>query len=204
MKKKFYVCSYGGSGSKMLCSYLMNFGKVWHIHSRRPPNKLTNIGTIDNSEWFNNQILDEQSRSETKVLFIYRNPVDAILSRFYGSKHLRNIQTDPNITMDDVVKRKKDLYGITEFFDNYTKLDNKNYDIYCIKYEDFFDKIEELNELLGLSPTPNMYPIQRETKYLWGTTKSKRYDLVEPLKEVYAELIQEMEDMPFIKINKRD
>ena len=44
MKKHFYVCSYGGSGSKMLCSALNKYGKTTHIHSRMPPNNLEYIG----------------------------------------------------------------------------------------------------------------------------------------------------------------
>ena len=43
-KKIFYVCSFGGSGSKMLCSALKVYGKVKHIHSRNPPNNLEYIG----------------------------------------------------------------------------------------------------------------------------------------------------------------
>ena len=42
--KIFYICSYGGSGSTMLANYLSNFGKVFHIHSRYPPKKLTYTG----------------------------------------------------------------------------------------------------------------------------------------------------------------
>ena len=43
-KKIFYVCSYGGSGSKMLCSALKKYGETIHIHSRKPPNNLEYIG----------------------------------------------------------------------------------------------------------------------------------------------------------------
>ena len=50
---KFYVCSYGGCGSTMLCKYLSNFGKVKHIHSRHPPQKLTRGGGNIYFEWFN-------------------------------------------------------------------------------------------------------------------------------------------------------
>jgi len=42
-KKIFYVCSYGGSGSKMLCSALKKYGETIHIHSRKPPNNLEYI-----------------------------------------------------------------------------------------------------------------------------------------------------------------
>ena len=42
--KTFYVCSYGGCGSKMLCNALQNYGHVKHVHSRYPPDKLQYIG----------------------------------------------------------------------------------------------------------------------------------------------------------------
>ena len=55
--KIFYVCSYGGSGSKMLCNALSKHGKTKHIHSRKPPNNLEYIGKEKGgnmySEWFN-------------------------------------------------------------------------------------------------------------------------------------------------------
>jgi len=39
-RKKFYVCSYGGCGSWMLCHALKKYGKPIHMHSRNPPDKL--------------------------------------------------------------------------------------------------------------------------------------------------------------------
>ena len=36
-KKIFYVCTYGGSGSKALCNALEEYGTAYHIHSRVPP-----------------------------------------------------------------------------------------------------------------------------------------------------------------------
>ena len=56
--KIFYVCSYGGCGSYMVCDYLRNFGRVYHIHSRFPPNNLSYIGKENThkpvyDEWFN-------------------------------------------------------------------------------------------------------------------------------------------------------
>jgi hypothetical protein len=199
MERKFYVCSFGGSGSKMLCTYLNNFGSVYHIHSRKPPQKLT--ATSPNLEWFNDRILSVEENKKTTVIFIYRNPVDAILSRFYNPRHLHNIQTDATTTVDDVCETQKDLYGLYEFFDNYTKSVDNNYDIYCIKYEDLFNNIKELDKSLKLESHEDFHPIKKESKYKWGSSINKRYDLVEPLTEVYKDLIKEMDNMPFIKIN---
>ena len=79
MKTKiFYVCSYGGSGSKMLCTALQKYGQVEHIHSRNPPDKLCYIGKQNGGntyeEWFNDVNIPEAELKKYVVLFIYRNP----------------------------------------------------------------------------------------------------------------------------------
>ena len=48
--KVFYVCSWGGCGSKLLCRYLNNFGKAIHIHDPDPPDNLEYIG-FKNNNW---------------------------------------------------------------------------------------------------------------------------------------------------------
>jgi len=55
----YYICSFGGCGSTILFKYLSNFGNVYHIHDRYPPNKLKYVGCNHTdedvySEWFNN------------------------------------------------------------------------------------------------------------------------------------------------------
>jgi hypothetical protein len=82
------------------------------------------------------------------MLYIYRNPIFSIPSRLtdkYGYKHhkyhLKHIQTNADIKLDDVLSSREDLYKIKEFYNNYTKENkNRNYKIYCVKYEDIFDK----------------------------------------------------------------
>ena len=135
--KTFYVCSYGGCGSKMLCSVLKQFGNVQHIHSRNPPNELEYIGLENGGtsywEWFNGIKIPENEIENYYVIYIYRNPINAILSRFYKTEHLKHIETDSNITFEDIINKSSDLYGIKEFYNNYTRTDIKrNYKIYSI------------------------------------------------------------------------
>ena len=153
-QKYFYVCSYGGCGSKMLCRALQKFGVVRHIHSRNPPNQLEYVGHDKGGncyrEWFNGIKIPKDKVKQYYVIYIYRNPVKSILSRF-GGPHLTHIQVNKNIKLSDVIERSKDLYKINEFYNNYTKPNNKrNYKIYSVKYEEIFNKQNYLSKVLGI------------------------------------------------------
>ena len=193
-EKYFYVCSYGGSGSKMLCTALNAYGKTKHIHSRKPPNKLEYIGYENGGntyeEWFNGVVIPEENLKYYYVIYIYRNPSFSIPSRFdQNPNHLEHIQIDKSIELKDVLDSKKDLYKIREFYDNYTKPNEKrNYKIYCVKYEDIFDKQNELSKLLGV-------------RKLNMVDKSSRKNSNKELDNIYGDLIDEMNKNEFIMIS---
>lgn len=196
MAKKFYVCSYGGSGSKMLCNALKQYGKTYHIHSRNPPKDLEFIGNEGGrntyEEWFNGKKIPQDFQDEIYVIFIYKNPVNAILSRFEHPAHLEHIQTNKNIKLADVIREKKDLYGIQEFYSNYIKNKNeRNYKIYAVKYEELFEKHDELSKILQIGP---LVLNKKETK------RNKDENTLQILKDIYKETIQEMSENDFIKI----
>lgn len=157
--KTFFVCSYGGSGSKMLCNALSKYGDVKHVHSRNPPDKLEYVyqNWIDgvplpneetkskHLEWFSGVAVPIDEIKNYYIIYIYRNPSFSIPSRFINPDHLFNIQCNPNVKFENVLKTGNDLYKIKEFHYNYTKPNsNRNYKIYCVKYEDIFDKQDEL------------------------------------------------------------
>lgn len=198
--KYFYICSFGGSGSTILFNYLSCFGNVEHIHDRYPPDELSYVGTkntTDNiyNEWFNKIKIPPVEIKNFKVIYIYRNPIDVIFSRFIGPNkpHLKNVMCEnENITLEDVVVQKKDLYKLDEFYENYTVKQNKNYPIYCIKYEQFFNNIELFNKTLGIPNIKKLYPQKYERK------KKKYY--LKQLNIIYRPLISKMQKMPFIKI----
>ena len=199
MNKIFYVCSYGGSGSYMLCGALNRYGKTKHIHSRIPPDNLEYIGNEKGgnvySEWFNGIVIPENELENYYVIYIYRNPSLSIPSRFtdkYGyrnhKRHLEHIQTNEQVKLDDVLSSGEDLYKIREFYDNYVKPNKKrNYKIYCVKYEDIFDKQDDLSDLLGIGK-------------LNIVNKSNRKDNKE-LNKIYTDLIDEMNQNDFIIIS---
>ena len=188
----FYVCSYGGSGSTMLCDALKKYGNTKHIHSRNPPDKLEYIGNEKGGntyrEWFNGIPIPENELQNFCVIYIYRNPSFSIPSRFHNPEHLQNIQIDSKINLDDVLNKAEDLYKIREFHDNYMKPNTKrNYKIYCVKYEDIFNKQDELSKVLGIGK-------------LNLINKSNRTNSDDKLNEIYADLIEEMNNTEFITI----
>ena len=193
MQKTFYVCSYGGCGSKMLCNALKKFGKVEHVHSRRPPDHLQYIGKNNGGktycEWFNGIEIPDDKLEEYFVIYIYRNPCHAIESRFLIPNHLDHIQADRNIKLVDVSNSGMDLYGIRNFYDNYTLPNlNRNYKIHSVKYEDIFDRQDELSKVLGIGKL-NM------------VNTSLRKGVNSRLSEIYKDLIDIMNKNEFLSIN---
>ena len=202
----YYICSYGGSGSTVLFNYLSHFGNVYHIHDRYPPNKLQYIGGEKTDEdvyreWFNGVEIPEDKIKNYKVIFIYRNPVQVIFSRFaqtYGPNiaHLQHIKcgNNGNINIFDVVRSGRDLYGVEEFNDNYMVPTNRNYDIYGVKYEYFWDNIGFFNYMLGIPDVKELYPIKQE--------RAKKFSFVKELSFIYRNLITKMYKTKFIEIIK--
>ena len=192
-KKIFYVCSYGGSGSTMLCKALSRFGYTEHIHSKFPPNKLEFVGRKYGGkcyhEWFNGIPIPENLIKHFCVIYIYRNPAFAIPSRFKIRDHLWHIQSNPNIKLEHVLSSKKDLYNIREFYNNYkTPNPKRNYKIICVKYEDIFEKQQELSKVLGVG---NLNLVN----------KSARKNGHPELEEIYSDLFMEMNNNDFITIS---
>lgn len=201
-QQSFYVCSFGGSGSKMLQTYLSHFGNTFHIHSRNPPNKLTRVGTYDSHEWFNNIEIEFKPMDKIKVIYIYRNPIDAIYSRFYvkygdnyftAKDHLTNIGAE-HWSTEVVIGNMVDLWKLDEFFNNYTIPNNKrNYQIYCVNYDKFWDNISSFNSALNLPDIKELYPIRKES-----STHHSIY--IKELTQLYKSLTDKMESLPPVVI----
>jgi hypothetical protein len=194
-KKTFYICSYGGCGSKMLTRALSKYGNVEHVHARNPPLHLEYIG--ENSEgtayceWFNGIPVPGTEICNYYVIYLYRNPVKAILSRFWHPNHFINIQGE-DVTINDVMDKMKDLYGIKQFYQNYTQRNLKrNYRILCVKYEDIFEKQGELSRYLGVG---KLNLIKKETN-------RNEKETADSLNFIYKDLINEMSKHDSIFIN---
>jgi hypothetical protein len=200
----YYICSSGGCGSTILSNYLSKFGNVYHIHDRYPPEKLCYIGKVNTDEdiykeWFNKTEIPEDKLHLYKVIFIYRNPIQVIFSRCVKPngphvEHLQHIKCDNDgmIGLGDIINTGKDLYGLEEFFDNYTIPTNRNYKIYAIKYELFFSNITLFNKVLDIPDIKSLYPIKSE--------RNKHLSYLNELNVIYHKLIMKMNSMPFIKV----
>jgi len=201
MGKIFYVCSYGGSGSIMLQNALKQYGETSHIHSRNPPDKLEYVGNKGGGRtkgiWFNGKVIPENELDDYYVLYIYRNPsfsIKSIQSRFHMHLHLQHVQCkNRNVKLNEVLESGKDLYGVKEFYNNYMKKNkNRNYKIICVKYEDIFDKQDELSNLLGIGKL-NLVN-KSKNKQISDTNYAQ-------LDTIYADLIEEMNKNDSITVN---
>ena len=192
MKRTFYVCSYGGCGSTYLCEMLKQYGSVEHIHSREPPELLEYVGGENTyKEWFNGQKIPEPDLQNVTVIYIFKDPVKAIFSRFHNPLHLRNIQIE-YCTIKDVIEKEEDLFRINDFFTNYTTSNtNRNYKIICVKYEQLFEKQNELCKLLNIGPL-NLVKIETDRQV------NKLNE--DQLNIIYKDLKNTMENMDFITI----
>lgn len=176
----FYVCSFGGCGSTALARYLGHFGRVYHVHSRKPPERLTEVDV------FTEHFTDTPTHADVKVIFVHRDPVPAIRSRFESLAHLKNIES-PIVTMQDVAASGKDLYGLAEFFFNYLNA-KRNYKIYFVKYDTMFSNLNQLHNALGIPSRP--LKLERQE------TKRDRRPEEEALRAIYAPLNAVLNSMP--------
>ena len=202
----YYVCSFGGCGSTIIFNYLSNFGNVYHIHDRNPPKKLKYVGKTNTSEdvyseWFNTIDIPESeiNNNNYKVIYVYRNPLKVIYSRLAQKNgpnvtHLKHIMCDNNgnIHLSDVLRSKRDLYKLEEFYDNYSIRQERNYNIYCVKYEDFFNNISLFNKIIGLPDIKELYPAKHERHH--------KIHFEEQLTQIYKSLIEKMNKKQFIEV----
>ena len=93
-----------------------------------------------------------------------------------------------------MVRSGKDLYGVEEFYDNYMVPINRNYDIYGIKYEQFWNNIGFFNYTIGIPDVKELYPIKQE--------RAKKFSFVNELSVIYKSLITKMYKANFIEVIK--
>lgn len=195
----FYICSFGGCGFRPLSKYLCKFGEVHELTSRKPPTFLTK----KNGDWFGHERVKNEDIKFYHVIYLYRNPLDAMNIQTFNSKHLKKIQMQNiHVTIKDIISLEKDYYHLDIFFNSYVKKHvsekkKRNYDIISMKYESIFDKnnIDELNKVLNIDTNfYNLYPVEEKVNF-------DKYSKNESLIKAYKKLNNQIDSMPIINIS---
>ena len=184
--RKFFICSWGGCGSTLFYKYLNNFGKSYHIHERNPKKNLcypinykNDICVPTACAQFSNYQIENHNLKNYTFIFLIRNPVKCIYSRFINNKycnykhHLKHIFCDI-IELKDVINSNKDLYKLNEFYDNYTN-SKKQYNILVINFDNIDNNIENINRILKI-PKNNYFPKLVHKDYNHDKTVVKIYE----------------------------
>jgi len=190
-KPTFCICSFGGSGSTMLTRFLMQYGKVVHIHDRKPPEFLTitkQIGDYDGT--FSTTRVKDADLHNVVVMYLFRDPTEAQISR-WSLQHFQHIQVPDfdkykHILSDPqtYINNNQNLLQYNQFHQNYIEAKPKNYTIYAINYHKIFDpnNILLLCETLKLPSTAHTnFPTQKETStQKWMQYRAGLYRLNTP------------------------
>jgi len=172
-KPIFYVCSYGGSGSTMLAKFLSHYGTAYHIHSFKPPTKLTypiDAKFIDN---FSTVEVPEEELSRCFVVYIFRNPTHSQIS-VYGDHH-RVHQEYEEPDNREIFPEKLKTYALNgkntlsygKHYKNYMSTNpDRNYKIVGVNYHKLWER-DSLKELFIALKLPQKdikrFPPKRET-----------------------------------------
>ncbi len=204
-KNIYYICSFGGCGSKMLTNFLQQFGKVVHIHNRYPPKVLSVIRLkSENDGSFSTIPICNESLSKVHVIYIFRDPTEAQVSR-WGINHFMNIQV-PNLSRyvkilanpKKYIKYNQNLLKYDKFHQNYMKAPrSKNYNIYAINYHKLFtsENIKHLCNKLKLPPgAETKFPHRKES----SQKKWKEYRA--DLDKLNMSLKLKIKNSPFMQI----
>jgi hypothetical protein len=95
--------------------------------------------------------------------------------------------------VDAVINQSKDLYQLQQFYDNYTKPALRNYNVYCVKYEQIFERQAELSNIFEIGP---LNLVRKESDHRELESKHPQ------LYTVYHDLIQQMAKNDFMFIQK--
>ena len=219
--KIYYVCSFGGCVSKYINNRLQLTGHSYHIHSRYPPEYIEYVGRStymtgrSGDEHFNGKRVSEHDAKRSTVIYLFRDPRYAIMSRFQRDinkpmtdhpkhmghwAHMHHIQCpDDTVSLQDIKKTGEDLYKLKEFHDNYTKPQVKrNYPVLCVNVDKLLvlpgrEKVQQQFKSKLNLPSDLEFKSKRSVQDYYN--KIHRYTF---LKDVYHDMIQEIEKSPAI------
>lgn len=202
--RTYLVVSYGGCGSKMLAGWLSGqrnslVKQVYHMHDSSPP--ATWLREMPPQKSKPSQQRDYRARrfpgggkfqTETKVVedvdsfrvvFIYKDPVEALVSRF-GYGHCMHLGGDcgksPDLfpKLDAYAKAGKDRMGLLKFFENYVaESRTRKFPIVLLNYHKLWDNLPAVMTALGLPESlVSTFPERTETVRNDLTAAAERND----------------------------
>ena len=197
--KKYIIMSTGSCGSHYLYEFLEEcYGNIFF-------NNVINIKKEGNTNSHNTDKEKFYVDTDVKFLYIYRNPIDSIVSFYNKSKgtrkpgnfarrHCKKIRGDfvGMNTKWNVEKyfRKIDryLFCFSEHYSFFMHKREKKYECMYVKYEYFYKHIDEILNFLEIDDN-------FKTGFKWKSGKSSRYSLskkeLEQAKKIYKnELIK--------------
>ena len=183
----FYIYSFNENyASTILSNYLKNFGKVYNNYDNNPPKNISNLEI-----------------HKYKVIYIYTNPISIILDMIKNMIKNNNDYEPKMISMiEDSIITQTDLFLMEDSFNNFTNMTpkiNRNYGIFCIKYETMFDHLKVINNILGIPDIEELYPIKNNIDDKEYCSIIKEID-IEILNKIYKQLIKKISYMHFIAL----
>jgi len=191
---KYFFVSYGGVGAHMMLDIfknveMVNIDSFQKHHIKTPPKS---FGT------------------DTKVVYLYGDPYNAILSYFrrrkqeyitWTKKHCENIRgdykkMDINWDVKDYLKNGEDLFKLEEHFDNWTNVTEKDYEICTFKYEDTPNNIEKLYGFLDIIEPKHKTPF-KPRRSDWRNEDQETKEL---LKNMYGAFYEKYDNHPSFNI----
>jgi len=214
----YFVFSYGGTGSTMLCSFLSRYGRSFHLHDKVPPLFLTDR-LVEAPDRHTEAVIHlsqdpyyKLNLNDCRVIYIYRDPVIAKISR-PGWQHCYHIGGDfrqhqklkrkpgDNLGMElleDYARNGVDLNQYEEHFDNWMiEGEDREYSILYINYAHLWENLNVIFEYCQI-PINHIvnFPRKRETK------KNVSDNVVKVLTEMYYPLQKKIETLEPIILSK--
>jgi len=184
--RTYIVVSYGGCGSKMLAGWLAQLPRkyakhVYHFHDKRPPDVLRELPPpprpstrerdfrarrFPGGGRFRTETRPVADLDDYRVLYIFKDPVEAMVSRF-GYGHCKHLDGDCGNEasfpkLDVYAEQGIDRMGLLAFFEAYTS--PQKYPIIGLNYHKLWQNREAVMSALGLPASlASTFPERTET-----------------------------------------
>ena len=201
--KKLYLCNWGGVGSKSMANFfgrdyfkltnnLHHNNVVWHTHYYKLPTLQPGYDGVQNE-------FDPIINEDTKVVYLYGNPYNALLSYYRRShvsdrtwiqRHCKDLggqseKINPAWSIEDYLDNGEDLLGLESHIDEWLNT-TVNYDILFVEFEEMWNNLEGIFNFLDVDQMYiNQFPPMRKRSSDWTIQPQHIKDKLE---SVYGKL----------------